>query len=86
MHERRCPECQGGAPGIPFWVVTLGTDADAVAIRREIAIGIEQARAGELSDGPAYFARLREKIEEGLRQSDAGQLTDHDEVQRRFLD
>jgi hypothetical protein len=19
MHERLCPECQGGAPGIPFW-------------------------------------------------------------------
>jgi hypothetical protein len=22
MHERRCPECQGGAPGIRYWQVT----------------------------------------------------------------
>ena len=19
MHERRCPQCSGGAPGIPYW-------------------------------------------------------------------
>ena len=21
LHERKCPECQGGAPGIRFWLV-----------------------------------------------------------------
>jgi hypothetical protein len=22
MHGRRCPECQGGAPGIRYWTIT----------------------------------------------------------------
>jgi len=32
-------------------------------LRKEIAIGIEQADRGELQDGPSVFASLREKIE-----------------------
>jgi len=27
MHERRCPECQGGAPGIKYWKVPGGQRA-----------------------------------------------------------
>jgi antitoxin ParD1/3/4 len=31
-------------------------------LRREIEVGVEQARAGKLSDGKAFFDQLRDKI------------------------
>ena len=31
-------------------------------LRREIEIGVEQAKAGKLSDGKAFFEQLRQKI------------------------
>ena len=30
-------------------------------IRREIEVGLQQARAGQLRDGDAFFAKLRQK-------------------------
>jgi antitoxin ParD1/3/4 len=31
-------------------------------LRREIEIGVEEAKAGKLSDGKAFFEQLRQKI------------------------
>jgi antitoxin ParD1/3/4 len=31
-------------------------------LRQEIEVGVEQAKAGELSDGRAFFERLRQKV------------------------
>lgn len=75
MHERLCPECQGGAPGIPYWMVSRATAAQAASVGRDIASGVDQARAVEPSDDHACVALLREKVKEGLRQADAGRLS-----------
>lgn len=37
-------------------------DAVLAELREEIAIGVEQAKAGQLSDGRASFDELRQKI------------------------
>lgn len=86
LHERLCPECQGGARGIPDWSVPRTKAGQAASFGRDIAIGIDQARAVELSDDHADVALLREKVEEGLRQADAGRLIDHDAVRKYLLD
>jgi len=37
-------------------------EAVLAELRQEIEIGVEQARAGKLSDGRAFFEQLRQKI------------------------
>ncbi len=37
-------------------------DALNAELRRKIEIGVEQAQAGQLSDGRAFFENLRRKI------------------------
>ena len=37
-------------------------DAVLTELRQEIEIGVEQAKAGQLSDGRAFFEQLRQKI------------------------
>jgi antitoxin ParD1/3/4 len=37
-------------------------DTVLAELRQEIAIGVEQAKAGQLSDGRAFFDELRQKI------------------------
>jgi antitoxin ParD1/3/4 len=37
-------------------------EAVLAELRREIEVGVEQAKAGELSDGKAFFEQLRDKI------------------------
>lgn len=37
-------------------------EAVLTALRQEIEIGVEQAKAGKLSDGRAFFEQLRQKI------------------------
>jgi antitoxin ParD1/3/4 len=37
-------------------------EAVLTELRREIEIGLEQAKAGQLSDGRAFFEELRQKI------------------------
>lgn len=61
-HERLCPQCQGGAPGIVYWKVPLRDDAAAIELRREIEIGIDQAKAGQLTSGADLFNTLRERV------------------------
>jgi antitoxin ParD1/3/4 len=37
-------------------------EAVLTELRQEIEIGVEQAKAGELTDGSAFFEQLRQKI------------------------
>jgi antitoxin ParD1/3/4 len=37
-------------------------DAILAELRQEIEIGVEQAKAGKLTDGGAFFEQLRQKI------------------------
>jgi len=37
-------------------------DAVLTELRRDIEIGVEEAKAGKLSDGPAFLEQLRQKI------------------------
>lgn len=37
-------------------------DAILAELRQEIEVGVEQAKAGQLSDGRAFFEQLRQKI------------------------
>jgi antitoxin ParD1/3/4 len=37
-------------------------EAVLAELRQEIEIGVEQAKAGKLSDGSAFFEQLRQKI------------------------
>jgi calcineurin-like phosphoesterase family protein len=37
-------------------------DARIADLRRKIDVGVEQAKAGKLSDGRAFFEQLRQKI------------------------
>ena len=37
-------------------------EAVLTELRQEIEIGVEQAKAGKLSDGTAFFEQLRQKI------------------------
>ena len=37
-------------------------EAVLTELRREIEIGVEQAKAGKLSDGNAFFEQLRQRI------------------------
>ena len=39
-----------------------GRDAVLAELRDEIELGVEQAKAGKLSDGRAFFEQLRQKI------------------------
>ena len=39
-----------------------GREAVLVELRDEIELGVEQAKAGKLSDGRAFFEQLRQKI------------------------
>jgi antitoxin ParD1/3/4 len=49
-------------------------DAILAALRQEIEIGVEQAKAGTLTDGGAFFEQLRQKIRSASRRNrpDAG--------------
>ena len=37
-------------------------EAVLTELRRDIEIGVEQAKAGTLTDGPAFFEQLRQKL------------------------
>jgi len=37
-------------------------DAILAELRQEVEIGVEQAKAGKLTDGGAFFEQLRQKI------------------------
>ena len=39
-----------------------GREAVLAELRHEIELGVEQAKAGKLSDGRAFFEQLRQKI------------------------
>ena len=40
-------------------------EAVLTELRQEIEVGVEQAKAGKLSDGRAFFEQLRQKIRSG---------------------
>ena len=39
-----------------------GRDAVLAELREEIAVGVAQARSGQLRDGKSFFAELRQKV------------------------
>lgn len=49
MHERRCPACQGGAPGIPYLATATATDQESKSLLNlagEFAVASELNRRG----------------------------------------
>jgi hypothetical protein len=68
VHERKCPNCQGGAPGLRFWLIArkVPVDANGGPQQTRVEYDIEETAAdwierisGSFKDDPGFEEMVR---------------------------